>query len=572
MALNVPQQMQPPQLNEGLLRRAWSAVADFVTAPLRFSLAGRVALAFFVFLIVLVASTWWLLSRDPNVVTWNSFMRERIALVVLLVIVTPVVVYYALRLWLEGERSQFPDIDFAWNTGLAKLREHGISLESTPVFLVLGSTNERQEKALLDGAGLRLRVEAAPDGPAALHWYAAPTGIFVFCTETSWLSTFNTIQQRKMAERGGASGLPSETAAGSVAQLPPAAAVPPQPSQRDEPASDPTGTIMLDQFISQNEDFEDDGTAASDTAGPRGTLVLQTPVSSSASIVDAGSAAARPTGPESLGAGRYLEVSATVPAQESARQQRRLQYTCQLLVRARQPVCPMNGVLTLLPFDAVQATPGEAAELERAVKSDLTTIQRELNLRAPVVSLITGLEKERGFRELVRRVGPERAAAQRFGRKFDVRSQATPSELRAMNIHVCGTFEDWIYTLFREQGALSRPGNTRLYSLLCKVRCTLKPRLAEILSEGFGYDQRAMGGEPPISFSGCYFAATGDTPDRQAFVRGVMDKLVDEQEQIEWTPQALSDEARYRRLVVASLIVNLLLLGAISYFVIDLLT
>ena len=33
--------------------------------------------------------------------------------------------------------------------------------------------------------------------------------------------------------------------------------------------------------------------------------------------------------------------------------------------------------------------------------------------------------------------------------------------------------------------ALSSPNNNRLYGLLCKVRCQLKSRLAEILSCGY---------------------------------------------------------------------------------------
>ncbi|MDZ4783143.1 MAG: hypothetical protein SGJ19_23095, partial [Planctomycetia bacterium] len=105
---------------------------------------------------------------------------------------------------------------------------------------------------------------------------------------------------------------------------------------------------------------------------------------------------------------------------------------------------------------------------------------------------------------------------------------------------------DWIYTLFREQGALARPGNTQLYSLLCKVRLYLKYRLSEVLGAGFGYDPAQQPGDQPIMFSGCYFASTGETEDRQAFVKGVFDKLVDEQEYVEWTHRALKSDRRYR--------------------------
>jgi hypothetical protein len=48
----------------------------------------------------------------------------------------------------------------------------------------------------------------------------------------------------------------------------------------------------------------------------------------------------------------------------------------------------------------------------------------------------------------------------------------------------------------------------------------------------------------PVLFSGCYFAATGPKSDRQAFVSGLLNKLYDEQEDIEWTNGALREDRR----------------------------
>ncbi|MCO6453856.1 MAG: hypothetical protein J5I93_00960, partial [Pirellulaceae bacterium] len=261
---------------------------------------------------------------------------------------------------------------------------------------------------------------------------------------------------------------------------------------------------------------------------------------------------------------------AQVPAHESAERLQQLAYICQRLRRVRAPVCPVNGILALIPFALVQSSPREAEETEKAVKSDLLTVQRELQLRCPVTVLITGMEREPGFRELVRRVGREPASTQRFGKGYDVRSQASPQEMDSLSAHVCGAFEDWVYTLFRERGALTRPGNTRLYGLLCKVRCTLKTRLAEVLGRGFGFDKQQTPQDDPFLFSGCYFAATGESPDRQAFVRGVIDKLLDEQEQVEWTQRALEDERRYRRWATIGMVLSgLLLVSLIGIVVVN---
>jgi hypothetical protein len=229
-------------------------------------------------------------------------------------------------------------------------------------------------------------------------------------------------------------------------------------------------------------------------------------------------------------------------SQEAGRQLQRLENVCGMLRRHRHPVCPANGILTLLPFDMLKAGAQDVAELERAIAADLTTIYRELQLRCPVTAVVVGMEQERGFRELIRRIGREGATRQRFGQRFDVRVRATEEELRKFSSHVCGTFEDWVYTLFREDQALAHPGNTFLYALLCKVRRTMKQRLGDVLGKGFGSERQDD--DAPILFSGCYFSASGPKSDRQAFVRGLLNKLYDEQEDIEWTEDALREDNR----------------------------
>ena len=69
--------------------------------------------------------------------------------------------------------------------------------------------------------------------------------------------------------------------------------------------------------------------------------------------------------------------------------------------------------------------------------------------------------------------------------------------------------------------------------------------------------------------SGCYLAATGETPDRQAFVKGVINKLNEEQELIEWTPEAL--HANRRQHTAASLGMLITISLAISLIVMYLL-
>ncbi|HND55460.1 MAG TPA: type VI secretion protein IcmF/TssM N-terminal domain-containing protein, partial [Pirellulaceae bacterium] len=289
----------------------------------------------------------------------------------------------------------------------------------------------------------------------------------------------------------------------------------------------------------------------------RGTMMLGGPFYGMPAGGASGATASPSTAPARLASSDAAEPGSQggmepvlVAPQYSAVCLQQLQFIGRLLRRVRNPVCALNGVLVLLQYESIFSSPAELDELQKAIHADLATIQYATQVRCPVTALIVGLERERGFQELVRRVGRERALTQRFGRKFDVRCLPTSEELTALSIHVCGAFEDWAYALFREAEALTRPGNERLYELLSKVRCTWKVRLGDLLAGGFGSEPGDDASTDSLLFSGCYVAATGDTPDRQAFVKGVIDKLHEEQELVEWTDEALASQRFYERLVM----------------------
>jgi hypothetical protein len=243
--------------------------------------------------------------------------------------------------------------------------------------------------------------------------------------------------------------------------------------------------------------------------------------------------------------------------QEISEQQRRLAYVCRLIRRQRQPLCPINGILTLLPFVLIQRSPAERSAIEGAAEKDLSTILRVLMVRCPVTALVVGMEEVSGFQELVRRVGHEAAVGRRFGKGYsdedppDYRwGPVTPEGLRALCAHACGSFEDWVYALFREQAAWRQwRDNTRLYSLLVKIRRDVQGRLADILARGFAFEGREEDQGDGLLFGGCYFAAVGDTENRQAFVRNVFEKLPEQEEEVQWTKAAIRRDDRLQRIV-----------------------
>ena len=246
----------------------------------------------------------------------------------------------------------------------------------------------------------------------------------------------------------------------------------------------------------------------------------------------------------------------------------RLRYVCRLLQRSRHPLCPLNGILVLLPWNGIQ---GAAAnkELPEAMRRDLQTIREGSQLCCPVTALVTGLEAEQGFAELVRRVGVDRAKANRFGRGFDHWTPPTAEHLEALAAHACRAFEDWVYDLFRQRDALGKPGNTKLYQLLCRIRSQIHQRLQTVLINGVAADvgERNNAGRPQL-FAGCYFAATGESADRQSFVQSVLEKMIQLEEELEWTEDAVRRDRRYGGLANALLLFNGLLLIALAAMVI----
>jgi len=500
-----------------------------------FNAAGCASCLTAVFLMALVAAVWTYFWLDPGNIPWRHAMSwTRIVLVLLLVIAIPLVLYRAIRLWLQGEESAFPDIDFAWKSGLEALAQNGLSPTGAPLFLVLGSAGLRQESALVRAAALPLRIREVPEGPSPLHWYAGPDGIYLVLSEACGLSSLAALlekrraQGRPLAETGTPADLPAlpgrSAAAARPATQPAAARAVTQP----QPGGGVRGTIMLDQFVA-------DAQAAEAQAAQAAVATAADEEPEQRTVVSAAS-----------------DQPAILSQQESTRQRARLQYVCQLIRRARFPLCSANGVLVLLPFELLQATQRETQQLQKTVRSDVACLQRELAVRCPVTALVVGMHQERGFRELVRRVGRERAAAQRFGRRFDVRIIPSAEALAALCALSAGVFEDWIHTLFREAEALARPGNLRLYGLLCKVRSTLSSVLTDVLAGGFAFESPSKELPEPIPFSGCYFAATGEADDQQAFVRGVFEKLAEEQEEVEWTRDAVKRNQRAQFVAVAA--------------------
>ena len=460
----------------------------------------------------------------------GDILRENklwIASVAFVLIATPAATYFFVRLWLEGDVSLYPDVDRAWDEGVAVLAEKGIQLKDYPLFIILGAANEAACDALLGASRIGLVVAGAPKGQAPLRWYASEQGIYLALTGTGRLGRLCQLAAAG-ASRGGASG------------------------------GGGGGPAITDTL----------------TAGGRNPFVSASPFDSVASVTSTGGGGAiMGTLMASPGEWVKTEGGATAPAPRSSsgmshgeadEQTARLEYILRRLRRARQPYCADNGVLTVLHHTAINDIVF-AKEIPLAVRADLDSHYASTNLASTVTVLVTGMEAEEGFTELVRRVGVEQARNGRFGKGFDVWNLATDENLDALSSHACGSFEDFVYKLFASDDGVEHRSNGKLFSMLCWVRRHLQPRLRGVLVSGYAVEPDDDDATPQL-FSGCYFAATGRQNESQAFVRSVFDKLDQLAGDLQWSDAALSEEATYSWITRLLTLINAVLLVAAGYF------
>jgi hypothetical protein len=222
--------------------------------------------------------------------------------------------------------------------------------------------------------------------------------------------------------------------------------------------------------------------------------------------------------------------------------------------------------MMVTPFQLLRRGDEQCRQLAQAVREDLRIVQKGTRLRCAVVSLIGGMEHERGFLELIRRVGSTRARDQRLGSSFKTWNPATIERLQAMAVHACGSFEDNIYALFKEEEGYNKAGNDKLYSLICKTRGKFIESLEYFLTDGFALqDIRETDGSRPLFFSGCYFAATGEVEGAAGFVRSLFDQklFLIEQDNLQWTETALREDATYQGWARLGMLVSGLLVLAL---------
>ncbi len=433
-----------------------------VTTPHRvfgMSLPRRAGVFVFLMLAVLAAVCFFVAQKqDPT--HKEPFHKEKfLAIVGVLIVLTPIVVEYMVKTWLDHDVSEFPDIDEAWTQGLAKLREAALSLSDLPLFLVLGSPDEEQTRALMNSSTLNLTVNSEPGaGPSALRWFAGPDAAVLFVSNACCLS--------RLAVKAGE---------------PPTASVPQQDVRTMTPPLEEPGRVA--RTVEVPENFTFDRTAMSQM--PRSMMSAP----SRPAYMGVGTVTPGWEEPEEAVAG-HMFAPVTLTNAEIETATARLEHVCRLLLKERLPLCPINGILLVLPFELIARGEQETTDLCNSAKADLATLRTFLQLRCQAIALFGGMEQLDGFTELMRRLGPKVTKEQQFGKGYNPRCYPARSELSAVAQHACGSFEDFTNHLLLSANNERRSnprGNRQLYSLVCRIRA-LQQRVEYVIVNAFAGD------------------------------------------------------------------------------------
>lgn len=375
------------------------------------------------------------------------------------------------------------DFEMVWNEGVDALAAAGLDLRSLPVFLLVGLREEDEQNFLASARFSPSCVSPPEDVASPLRFFANREAVFVSCSGASAISA-----QAEVA-----------------ASRPPAAVISARVNDEHTWTGDEIQRHSDAEATWEPDQFEDVNTEhLSNPALPPPTPAL-------------------------------------VDEEELLRRSGRLQHLCRLVSRTRAPFCPINGALVLIPIAwGETGGPAEARFAER-VEQDLRILHAGLRLQFPVVCLFTGLQYQGDIRELIKRVReaePAFVPNVRAGAHFP---QGLPLN-RENGAWVIDKgldwFRMWIYASYTDQPSHST--NPQIYRFYCRLH-GLRSGLIALVERGFG----PLITREPVRLCGCYFCSISEKPKEQAFVKGVIRKLIDEQDNVAYPKARIARDRMY---------------------------
>lgn len=469
----------------------------------------------FVVIAAITVGLWWLENYYMPVRTWlfdmlRSTMPQMHGYFLPCVFLLIYALSWILRwIWLqlgpEAEVNEFPDITSAWLDGISRIASKGVKPADLPLYLILGRTKAGDE-FLFKAGQVPIEVFGPPVGDPPVRVWASRQAIYVTATGASALGTY-----ADMLARG-----PGELTA-------------------DQSGDAAKKTLGL------GDDESLDATVQEINALRALARTRELTADEKARMRELAVAAQqKPTKTK-------VQLSADAAKEASDR----LRYLCKLIARDRRPYCPLNGIMTLLPWEAIESDePAKSTAL--ALRTDLMTTRYATRQCAPTIGLVCDLEEARGFEQFRAGFSAENLAA-RIGQRFPLVPDQPLGEQPAL--YESGSqwlgerlFPGRVYQALQlDVGDPRALAARNLFHLFRSVQERL-PRLGRVLRSGLPLPTGGQDGlDGPLLFAGCYLAGTGRDGNLQAFVPGVFERLTKNQGIVAWTQTAVTEDAAYRR-------------------------
>ncbi|MFI4874923.1 MAG: hypothetical protein ACIALR_06285, partial [Blastopirellula sp. JB062] len=278
--------------------------------------------------------------------------------------------------------SPYPDIDQAWTEATEQLMRNGVSMVKEPLFLVIGRTNAGDANFCTSG-GLSLTQPPTPRGSdAPLRIWADERGVFVSLRDASLLG-LQASRLQELARRRNTEVVNRQEAVSRGVDV-----------EREPVYSDFLNPEDSNVAVMTTPQKKVDSTVASaetklEEAESNLALAFAEPV-----------ARLRPT------VQTEAKTTVEVTKEEIDETLDRLDYVIDLIRHARAPYCTHNGVVVLVPGDAVDNL-AVAQQTAVFMQHDLQQVRQASDVAGPVTAIFCDAEEMHGCDELLRRFPDE---------------------------------------------------------------------------------------------------------------------------------------------------------------------
>lgn len=480
--------------------------------------------------------------------------------------------YLMLTVRTRDDSKRNADINREWKAAKRRLSRAGIDLHRVPLFLTLGQPTAGVHRFFSAGQ-FDFTVPAIPaDNDAPLSVCGNRDAVFVCCNQNSLLGNFAARIATAAAPPAFSSDVPS-----SQSTADPVSAVAPRPE----------GTLAAELVESPGDrgDQSLGGTAAGFSQDPGPSwgpsaaaggvttaaltqsrpIVAAVPLSATVRAMEQrladleyqlALADAAPEAEASIATtpAALLEVNQQLESSTTDHVIKRLELICRLVAEERDPFCPLNGIVLLVPIQATDddATAEEAGE---RVAQDLQAVMRTTEMELSVQVVLCGLEACDGAEAWLERC-PQESRHQPLGTSLpDALESQADSEAAWIGRAAEWLCDDLLPTLAlgrlrrtMADGSADRHHqevNRSLHRFVQSMRERRGP-LSRLLQQCTAPKSRHW------RLRGCFFAATGSTTStNHGFTAGLMPLIQGMQHEVRWLEIRRRRDSLYLAITIA---------------------